>query len=265
VKGDRGKRWERLGGRGGHPLGGSTPASSFPVCPPPNEESRPSLDYSVNSCGGGGRGRDSTLVGWVVYALDPKVKRRKRGRAFHRFLSGIKRCRYLGRDVYFLTLTSSKERGYMFLKRDWIVLLKRCREFFGQFDYCMIKTCEGNGVIHVLFHSEGCKSLRLDSLHSWFSMNWAEIHKAEVVWIRGTYGDKRLAGYLVQYLASQKGETRISWSWGWVHRGFVHNWEEVKRLHRGDIKKAIEVWDWYLSNETVWLKSRLGKLLEVKL
>ena len=36
VKGDRGKRWERLGARGGRPLGGSTRASSFPVCPPQN-------------------------------------------------------------------------------------------------------------------------------------------------------------------------------------------------------------------------------------
>ena len=43
VKGGWGKRWERLGGRGGHPLGGSTPASSFPVCPP---RSSSSLEYS---------------------------------------------------------------------------------------------------------------------------------------------------------------------------------------------------------------------------
>jgi hypothetical protein len=42
VKGVRGKRWERLGGRGGHPLG-STPASSFPVGPP---RSSSSLEYS---------------------------------------------------------------------------------------------------------------------------------------------------------------------------------------------------------------------------
>lgn len=96
---------------------------------------------------------------------------------FHRFLSGIKRCRYLGRNVYFLTLTSSRERGYEYLKRDSIVLIKRCREFFGQFDYCIINTHEGNGVIHMLFHFEMCQSFRLDALHSFFSVNWAEIHK----------------------------------------------------------------------------------------
>jgi hypothetical protein len=122
----------------------------------------------------------------------------------------------------------------------------------------MIKTHEGNGVIHLLFHSDYCKFLRLDALHSFFSVCWAEIHKAEVVWIRRTYGDKRLAGYLVQYLASQEGDTRMSWSWGWVHRGFVHDWEEVKRRSE-DIKKAIVVWDWYLMNDLVWLKCRLGK------
>lgn len=73
------------------------------------------------------------------------------------------------------------------------------------------------------------------------------------------YGDKRLAVYLTQYLASQEGETRMSWSWGWVHRGFVHDWERVK--HRsGDIRKAIDVWDWYLQHDLVWLKCRLGEL-----
>jgi len=55
-----------------------------------------SLDYSVKSCRSGESGRDGTLVGWVRYALDPEVARRKRGRAFHRYLSGIKRCRCLG-------------------------------------------------------------------------------------------------------------------------------------------------------------------------
>jgi hypothetical protein len=228
---------------------------------PPNNAS---LDYSVKSCGVEGSGRDSTLVGWVRNVLDPEVARRKRGRAFHRFLSGIKRCRYLGKDVFFLTLTSSRERGYEYLKRDWIVLLKRCREFFGQFDYCMIKTYEGNGVIHLLFHSWGCQSASLAALHSFFSVNWAETHKAPVVWICKTYGDGRLAGYLTQYLASQEGETRMSWSWGWVHRGFVHDWEEVKRSSDG-INRAIQVWDWYLENDPVWLRYRLGEASATKL
>lgn len=84
------------------------------------------------------------------------------------------------------------------------------------------------------------------------------------MWICKAYGDKRLAGYLTQYLASQKGETRMSWSWGWVHRGFVHDWEEVKRSSE-DIEKAIEIWDWYLANDPVWLKARLDKLHRVKL
>jgi hypothetical protein len=56
----------------------------------------------------------------------------------------------------------------------------------------------------------------------------------------------------------------MSWSWGWVHRGFVHDWEEVKR-NSEDIKEAIEVWDWYLANEPLWLRARLNKLWEVRL
>jgi hypothetical protein len=173
----------------------------------------PSLDYSVRTCGDSlVSGRDNTLVGWIVNAIDPDVARRRRGRAFHRSLSRIKRCRHLGRIVFFLTLTSSTERGHEYLKRDVNVLIKRWRGFFGPFEYFMIKTYEGNGVIHMLFHCEGCESMNLDTLHSYFSVNWAGIRKAPVVWICKTYGDKRLAGYLTQYLASQEGETRISWS-----------------------------------------------------
>lgn len=226
----------------------------------------PSLDYSVKTCGCDRRvsGRDSTLIGWIRDILDPEAARRRRGRAFHRFLSGIKRCRYLGRNVYFLTLTSSNERCYEFLDRDVEVLIKRCRVFFGSFEYCMIKTHEGNGVVHILFHSKGCEGLRYDALHAWFSVNWNQIHRAPNVWICKTYGAKRLAGYMVQYLASQEGETRMSWSWGWVHRGFVRDWEGVKR-NSEDIKRAIEVWDWYLANDPLWLRARLNKLREVKL
>ena len=252
-------------GEGSRPAGRGEVGSDATSSPEQKRRASPSLDYSVKSCGDRRvSGRDNTLVGWVRDVLDPEVARRRRGRAFHTYLSGIKRCRYLGREVYFLTLTSSNERCYEFLDRDVEVLIKRCRAFFGPFEYCMIKTHEGNGVVHSLFHCEGCESFRYDALHAWFSVNWAEIHLAPNVWICKTYGTKRLAGYLTQYLASQEGETRISWSWGWVHRGFVHDWEEVKRSSE-NIKKAIEVWDWYLANEPLWLKARLNKLREVKL
>jgi hypothetical protein len=44
----------------------------------------------------------------------------------------------------------------------------------------------------------------------------------------------------------------------------MHDWEEVKRNSEG-IKEAIEVWDWYLANEPLWLRARLDKLREVRL
>lgn len=252
-------------GEGSRPSGRGEVGSD--VTSPPERKRRarhPSLDCSVETCGIGGAKRDTTLVGWGRNVLDREVGRSRRGRAFQRFLSGIKRCRYSEKNVYFLTLTSSPECGYEFLRRDWIVLLKICREFFGQFGYCMIKTREGNGVVHMLFHSECCDSFRLDALHAFFSANWVEIHRAKVVWIRKTYGDTRLAGHLTQYLASQESGTRMSWSWGWVHSGFVADWERVKYLH-GDIKKAIKIWDWYLQNDSIWLKCRLDKLDKVTL
>ena len=249
-------------GEGSRPAGRGEAGSDATSSPEHKRRASPSLDYSVKTCRVEGSKRDSTLVDWVRQVLDPEVARRRRGRTFHRFLSGIKRCRYLGREVYFLTLTSSNERCYEFLDRDVEVLIKRYRAFFGPFEYCMIKTHEGKGVVHSFFHCEGCESFRYDALHAWFSVNWAEIHLAPNVWICKTYGTKRLAGYLTQYLASQEGETRMSW--GWVHRGFVHDWEEVKRSSE-NIKKAIEVWDWYLTNDPFWLKARLNRLREGKL
>ena len=130
-------------GEGSRPSGRGEVGSD--VTSPPERKRRarhPSLDCSVETCGIGGAKRDTTLVGWGRNVLDREVGRSRRGRAFQRFLSGIKRCRYSEKNVYFLTLTSSPECGYEFLKRDWIVLLKICREFFGQFGYCMIKTRE---------------------------------------------------------------------------------------------------------------------------
>lgn len=79
-----------------------------------------------------------------------------------------------------------------------------------------------------------------------------------------TYGDKQLTGYSTQYSASQKGESRMSLSWGWVHRRFVHDWEKVED-NSGNIKKSIEVWNWYLRNDPLWLKCLLEGVKQVKL
>ena len=56
----------------------------------------------------------------------------------------------------------------------------------------------------------------------------------------------------------------MSRSWGWVHRGFVHDWEEVKRSF-DTIKKVIQVWEWYLENDLIWLKYRLRRTRAIKL
>jgi len=55
------------------------------------------------------------------------------------------------------------------------------------------------------------------------------------------------------------GKVNESWSLGWVHRGFEHDWERIKDL-QDDIKQTIQVWDWYLRNDLVWLKYLLGKV-----
>jgi len=51
--------------------------------------------------------------------------------------------------------------------------------------------------------------------------NWNEIHGAKIVDIRKVRGEKRIARYLISNYLVNQTFVRMSWSWGWVFRGFV--------------------------------------------
>jgi len=166
---------------------------------------------------------------------------KKQRRAFQRILSGLKRSQYLGQPIRFMTLTSALQGRWLFLNRDFSVLVKRIKKHFGQFDYFKIKTNEGNGVLHVLYRGGYIPQ-------KWLSRNWEQIHGAKIVDIRlFRSGGKRLARYISsQYLAGQTGFVRMSWSWKWVAKGFVKVWYHLIKTF--GYKLALAKWDIFLEN-----------------
>jgi hypothetical protein len=128
-------------------------------------------------------------------------------------------------------------------------------------DYVAVYTDEGNGVIHILFVASEIKTrpkkITLDNLpharkrkggfsvnhctelgyipnsgsNMWLKSVWAEIidnptPNFQQVNIQSAYGGAScIANYLCQYVSGQSKVKRLSWSSGWVYRGFVKDWK----------------------------------------
>ena len=88
--------------------------------------------------------------------------------------------------------------------------------------------------------------------HGWLSRNWNEIHGAYIVDIRKVNGEKRIARYLTSnYLVTQTF-VRMSWSFGWVFRGFVGWWK--KFIQRYGYPLCIKKWTTFLSSRVLFWK-----------
>lgn len=105
---------------------------------------------------------------------------------------------------------------------------------------------------------------------SYLSAAWSEIHGASVVDIRkvknlNSKGD--IAGYLAKYIGKESCG-HLSWSWGWVWRGFCRDWSKLKKefnLHEkyyGPLGYGVLLAGWRL-----WLHSGVSPdftLLEIE-
>jgi hypothetical protein len=178
---------------------------------------------------------------------------KKQKRAFHRILSGFTRADSRNEKIRFMTLTTSKYDDYSRLNADFQVLRKRVKRKLGlKLDYFKIKTNEGFGVLHCLVKG-GFLPQR------WLSQQWNEVHHAKIVDIRACFGKKkRLTNYLVKafYSAKQTYE-RMSWSWGWVFKGFVGYWDQFKLdlTSRGfSMKDVVRRWSGFLSRPVLFYK-----------
>jgi len=147
----------------------------------------------------------------------------KARRWYQRLLSGITHHQANRRVLRVLTLTSSLDApAQEDLNSSWQVLRKRIDRKFGRLEYWKLRTSEGHGVLHIIYSGSYIPQ-------SWLSRSWQDIHASPVVYIQKLrFKRKRLINYLMtHYLpAHDDGRlyTRMSWSWGWVFRGFAGAW-----------------------------------------
>lgn len=99
----------------------------------------------------------------------------------------------------------------------------RIRRRCNYFEYLVVRTREGNGVLHVLYQGPYLSQ-------KWLSEQWEQLHGSPVVWIEACHGSgKGAARYVAtQYVAGQDF-ARMFWSYGWVFKGFVSAWLGFKR------------------------------------
>jgi len=171
----------------------------------------------------------------------------KQKRAYQRLLSGLVRARALDKRVRFMTLTSSPSSHWNELNSHFQVLRKRIRRTFGKLDYIKFRTNEGYGVLHVVYVGPFVPQ-------KWLSRNWEEIHGAKIVDVREVRVEKRLARYLISnYLVSQTF-VRMSWSWGWVFRGFVGMWKGF--VQKFGYPLCIKRWTSFLGSKILFWKQK---------
>jgi len=115
-----------------------------------------------------------------------------------------------------------------------------------RFEYCKVKTNEGNGVLHIVFWGEYVPQ-------PWLSRTWEELHGAKIVDIRVLHGNtKGIAAYLAsQYLSTQEASyVRLSYSRGWVCRGFVKHWRNLWDI-LGEKRSVLTYWNHVLQSENL--------------
>lgn len=180
-------------------------------------------------------------------------------------LSGVTHHEANRRRIRVITLTTSPRARALGadLNADFQVLRKRImRRWPGAgFQYWKLRTSEGNGVLHILYVGPYIPQ-------SWLSQNWDEVHNSYIVYIQEfKRRRKRLVSYLLShYLPSHGGRglyTRMSWSWGWVFRGFASAWAYVWK-HGDTMYDAIYTWNKLMRREDpyYYYKMKRGLLYE---
>ena len=150
----------------------------------------------------------------------PKVRR-----WYQRILSGATHHQAQGRILRVITLTTRPEARDLDLNASFQALKKRIlRKWPCKFDYWKLRTSEGNGVLHIVYSG-------IFIPVAWLKQSWREIHVGSyIVYIQKLRGKrKRVVNYLMGHYLPSHGDlgiySRMSWSWGWVFRGFAGAWK----------------------------------------
>ena len=193
-----------------------------------------------------------------VSSWSPKARR-----WYQRVLSGVTHHQANRRQLRVITLTSGPDApGQNQLNASWQVLRKRImRKWSMRMEYWKLRTSEGRGVLHIIYSGPWIPQ-------KWLSWNWAEIHNSPIVYIQKMrFKKKRLVNYLMKhYLPAHDVRglyTRMSWSWGWVFRGFCGAWKWFWK--RGPTRyEAIIEWNKLMrrANPLWYYKDMRGLLYE---
>jgi len=148
----------------------------------------------------------------------------KARRWYQRLLSGLTHHKSQGRILRVMTLTTAPGACDRDLNADFQALKKRIlRKWPCKFDYWKLRTSEGNGVLHIIYSG-------IYIPVAWLKQVWSEVHGGSyIVYLQKLRGKrKKMINYLMgHYLPAHAGGrlyTRMSWSWGWVFRGFAGAW-----------------------------------------
>lgn len=205
--------------------------------------------------------------------MNPEAPRwdRRQKRIFHRCQSCLAYWEANGFQGVWLNLTGAPGADKISLARHYRTLLRRIERTFGYrgMEYLVVKTDEGNGVLHaLLFWRPGPGEPRREFWipFRWLSNAWAEIHGAPVVVVKRyskLYVTKRgrtvrsvraLSRYLVsQYVGGQVGIVRCFWTWKRTFGAPLSTiWRRFRRTYtRYGMKSIVERWHRFLSGENV--------------
>jgi hypothetical protein len=211
---------------------------------------------------------EGVFLRYFGYKSPLSLESRRRGRIFMILMSGLTRAIKFHRRVRVLHLTSYVGYDKSRLSKDFQILRKRIEhEFDFKMDYCKIDTGEGNGVIHSVYFPVGLDGSSVGWKvgfipQVWLSDTWCDITGGSCdVWITELHhrmGVSRLASYLVsQYFSGQSLLERVSYSWGWVFRGFRRLWRKVfARSYFIDKVRCLVEWDFVLCSELYVIRER---------
>jgi len=154
-----------------------------------------------------------------TYSFCPRCRKakRRRGRMFHRALSGLR----LGGKMRFVTLTTSEESWAVGknIQASFRALVMRMRRRGLCFGYVKVTEYTQAGLphLHVILRGPYIPQW-------WLSEQWKEIHHSPIVDVRAVRRHMGAAAYLAKYMGKDE-RARYSWSWDWVWRGFALSWK----------------------------------------
>lgn len=221
-------------------------------------EGQASLDkYCQVPTGFGSQVSNQATTGWS----------RQQRRGYHRILSCLTYWQAHGYQVRWLCLTTAPGGDAQSLAYHHQILKQRVERRLGYqgIEHFMVRTDEGNGVLHVLWAWVSPKGYRKKLFfigQRWLSKNWLQIHGAYVVWIAKVKLDmrakKRISRYAITQYVGGHDYRYMSWSW---KRTFgvplVKCWRWFKRQFVvGGLDRIIRMWHKFLCGQI--LVSRNG-------